>query len=474
MKGLIRGAAGLAVVLAMSACSKDETIDLMGPPTGVQATPVSAFTLKGDSVAILLRLVNDRNQSVPTEFTISGVGPALQVVYDDKYRPDYSNGDTLIAPAIKPQQRYFARGFNVGKSTFTATAGGFSTVVTVVVSPKSLEAALNKTTGLIAGDTVTITAPAGLKFTPASTVTLATGAIAIASRAADSSNIKIILGPGAGGIATVTNVFRDYAPTLALMTLATTNAIATTPAVSVAPTTASNLTPQVGVPITLTLGGGLRFIATSKVLIGGIEAGIQSVSADSTTATVMPMMTSAGNVTYTNVALSFLTSVPLALPGDKTITVGATYGGATDPNSGSIATASTIALPPVGRSFVYSDGPGYVPSAACTLAGNGDGCKFYKIVLTAATTLDFQYRWQGGAAGADMGLYRFSSAGTGPTAMAGCDNGGQGSTGQPENCTAATLAAGTYYIGLVYFGALSYGGGANPAPTFTQFRITAR
>jgi hypothetical protein len=162
--------------------------------------------------------------------------------------------------------------------------------------------------------------------------------------------------------------------------------------------------------------------------------------------------------------------VPLALPGDKSVTVGAVYGGPTDPNAGSTATATTITLPPVGRSYVFSDGAGYAASAQCNGAG-GDGCRMYKFVLATATTLDFHYRWDGLA---DMGLYRLNSSGGAPTAMGGCDNGGQGASGQPENCTAAALAAGTYYIALVYYGPASYGGGAQPAPAFTQFRITAR
>jgi len=472
MKGLIRGAAGLAAVLAMSACNSDQTIDLMGPPTGIQATPSSAFTATGDSVAILLRMVNDRNQAVPTQFTISNVGSAVTVAYDTKYRPDYTVGDTLSVPDVKPQQRYFAKGAAPGKATFTVTSGALSTTVTVVVQPKNLGPALNKTTGVVAGDTVTITAPSGLKFTPTSAVSFLSGAFAIASRAADSSNIKVVMGPGTGGSVKVTNILQGYAPTLAAKdSLRSTNSVNVTPGLTVAPTTISNQTPSAGVPITIQLGGGLRYLGTSKVLIGGVSAGIQSVSADSSTATVLPMSGSSGTPSFENVALSFLTSVPLTLPGDKNVTASSTvYGGATDPNSGSIATASTLALPPVGRTYVFADGAGYVASAQCGGAG-GDGCKMYKIVLTAATTLDFRYTWQGGA---DMGLYRLNSSGGAPTAMGGCDNGGQGASGQPETCTAAALAAGTYYIALVYYGPGSYGGGAQPAPTFTNFSITAR
>ena len=471
MKGLIRGAAGLAVLLALSACANDETIALMGPPTGVQATPASAFTSLGDSVSVVVRLVNDRNQSVPASFVISNVGPALTVFYDTKYRPDYTQGDTLIVPEIKTQQRYFAKGAANGTSTFTLTSGSLSTTVTVVVLPKNLGAALNKTTGVVAGDTVTITAPAGLKFTPASVVTFATGPIAIASRAADSSSIKVILGPGTGGVVTVTNILMNYAPTLALRTLVSTNSAATTPAVTVAPSTVSNLAPNIGVPITVSLGAGLRFLGTAKIFIGGREAGLQSLSADSSTATVMPMMGSTGTISYTNIALSFLTSVPLALNGDKNITVSATYGGASDPNAGTIGAASTVAVPPVGRSFIYSDAGPFTMSGPCG-AVTGDGCRFYKFVLAGPGTYDLEFRWQGTS---DMGLYRVNSVGGSPSSQSGCDNGGQGANAV-ETCSVSGLAAGTYFFTVTFFGT---GSGYPPSaatvpPAFFQWRMTSK
>lgn len=570
MKGLIRGAAGLAVLLATSSCANDATIDLMGPPTRITASPLSAFISAGDSVAILVRLVNDRDQAIPTEFTVASVGPALIVSYDADYRPDYTQGDTLIAPKFKTQQRYFAKGAANGKSTFTLSSGGFSTTVTVVVQPKNLGLALNKTTGLTYGDTVTITAPAGLKFTPTSAVTFTTGPSSIASRSADSTSIKVVLGPGTGGVATVTNVLLDYAPTLALRTLATTNAVATTPtltsigaalsattglsagsvvtitapaglvfsqtsavsfptgaiaigsrsadstsinvvigpgtsgpatitkvgivkapnvgtftvtttnsivlvpAVTVAPSTVSNLTPAIGVPITVTLGSSLRFLGTSKVFIGGREAGLQSVSADSSTATVMPMMGSSGTITYTNIALSFLASVALTVPGDKSITVGATYGGGSDANAGTIATASTIVLPPVGRSFIFSDAGPFTTSAPCaTGPGSGDGCRLYKFVLTGAATYDLEFRWQGGS---DLGLYRLDSTGGSASSQGGCDNGGQGAGGQPELCTVTALPAGTYFFAVAFYGTASgYPASANTVPpAFYQFRVSRR
>ncbi|MES2125401.1 MAG: hypothetical protein V4503_12010 [Gemmatimonadota bacterium] len=560
MKGLIRGAAGLAVLLGMSACANDATVDLMGPPTGVQATPTKAFILKGDSVAVLVRLVNDRNQAISTEFAVANVGPALSVAYDADYRPDYNNPDgTLQAPAIKPEQRYFAKGAQLGTSTFDLTSNGLTTTVTVVVRPKSLEAALNKTTGLTYGDTVTITAPAGLKFTPSSAVTFATGPSSIASRSADSSSIKVVLGPGTGGVATVTNVFMTYAPTLALQSLATTNAVATTtailpqptmaptsglvagsivtitapaglvfsrtpaitfptgsvaiqsvsadsssvniiigpgvsgpatitkmgiikapnvgtftvttsnslaavPAVTVAPTAVSTTTPAFGASMTVTLSAGLRFTSTSTVSIGGRPAIILSRSADSATATIVPAGGSNGNVTYTNIVLSFLNTVALSAPGDKTVTVGA----ATPvPANGAIATANEITLPAVGVVSVVSDAGAFVAGGPCGLSSvGGDGCRYLKINLATARTVDFSLSWEATAT-ADMGLYLVNAAGTSASTIA--DAAGN-QTGGTETKTSQALPAGVSYIAIVWY---NYAPGTG-APAFTHIKITGK
>ncbi|MEP6591493.1 MAG: hypothetical protein ABJC19_09945 [Gemmatimonadota bacterium] len=567
MKGLIRGAAGLAVLLAMSACANDATIDLMGPPTGVQATPTKAFTLKGDSVAILVRLVNDRNQAIASQFDVANVGAAISVAYDAAYRPDYATGGgTLQAPLIKPEQRYFAKGLALGTSTFNLTSNGLTQTVTVTVSPKTLEAALNKTTGLTYGDTVTITAPAGLKFTPTSAVTFATGPSSIASRSADSSSIKVVLGPGTGGVATVTNVLRAYAPTTPLLTLVTTNAVVTTPtltnigpalsataglvagsvvtitapaglvfsqtsvvtfptgaiaiqsraadstsitivigpgtsgpatitkvgivkapavgvftvvttnsvalvpSVTVAPTTVSNLTPDIGQSITVTLGGGLRFTKASQVLIGGRKAGIISTSADSSTATIMPMSGSTGVVSYSGIALSFLNTVLLTVPGDKSVTVSAVFAGPSNPLSNVLATAPTLTLTGSQSLVVTEGGTIATPCGLAAVLGADATCRFYKVTVTAAA-MSGQLLWDA-PANRDLGIYVLNSTGTACLNFFADDNGRQsGSTGEASssyNCSgvAANLAAGTVIIAVVNFH------GSEGPVTWFQFRMS--
>ena len=329
---------------------------------------------------------------------------------------------------------------------------------------------MSPTTGLAAGGIVTITAGAGTVFSRTPGITFATGAISVQSVSADSSTANIVLGPGVAGPATITKMGIIKGPAVGVYTVTTSNSLAAVPAISVAPTTVSDLAPAIGVPITVALGGSLRFLGSSHIFIGGVEAGLHSVSADSSTATVVPMMGSTGLVTYTNIALSFLTSVPLALNGDKSIAVGATYGGGSDANAVTLATATTINLPPVGRTYILSDAGSFANASAC--AGI-DGCRTYKIVVPAARTYVFEVRWQGTS---DMGLYRLNSSGGSATAMGGCDNGGQGASGQPENCTAAALPAGTYYLQMQFFGVVAGypASAATVAPTFYQFRMTAQ
>lgn len=226
MKALIRGAAGTIAMVALAACSSDATLDGMGTPTRVQANPSSMFVRVGDSSVVLARLVNDRNQAIPTEFTLSSVASIMSVTYDARYRPDYTQGDTLIAPTVKTQQRYFVKGGALGSGTFTLSSSGLEKVVTVVTTPRDLGQALSKTTNIVAGDTLTVTAPAGLFFGPDAKVTFTTGNGTVVSRAADSSSIRFTVPAGASGPATVSLVGMRYAPTVPPAAYATTTPIA--------------------------------------------------------------------------------------------------------------------------------------------------------------------------------------------------------------------------------------------------------
>ena len=117
----------------------------------------------------------------------------ISVRYDDKFRPYYLNGDTLIVPVDKDMQQYYVKGLAPGKWTFNADRDG-QPVGTGCDrdgdgrSQSNLGAALSRTTGLNPGDTVVITAPAGMVFSQTSAVTFTTGTVVVVNRAADSTD----------------------------------------------------------------------------------------------------------------------------------------------------------------------------------------------------------------------------------------------------------------------------------------------
>jgi hypothetical protein len=171
-----------------------------------------------------------------------------------------------------------------------------------------------------------------------------------------------------------------------------------------------------------------------------------------------------GLVAFTNIVLSNANTLNLAAPGDKTVTTSTSV---FDPNAGTIATASTINLAASGSSIFIAGSGALVTSTACGKAGSTDGCQWYKVVVTASTTIDIDDRWQGGS---DEGLYILNSTGT--SVVADADGAGQVPGNEPETKT-VTLAPGTYFFGQVFFGSTSgYDPSVNTvAPTYYLFTI---
>src|SRR5690606_10959658 len=114
-----------------------------------------------------------------TEFTISNVGAGLTVRIDSTYRMDYLGGEELSWRPIQYQHRLFVNSTAPQgvQSTFTASSGGISKVVTARVLPANLGTGLSSTTPAI-GEVVTITAPANLSFTETAAVAVMNGTVA--------------------------------------------------------------------------------------------------------------------------------------------------------------------------------------------------------------------------------------------------------------------------------------------------------
>jgi hypothetical protein len=437
MNRMIRGLAGLMVALGASACVNDPSVDYANDPSKIVLDPQTMFVTHGTEKQVFARLADERNRATPTEFQISNVSAGLTVRIDSTYRMDYINGDSLSWRPVQHQHRLWVGSTNPqgAMGSFTVSAQGISTTATVRILPANLGAALSKTAPDL-GEAVTLTAPANLSFTDATTITFTPGGAAvITDRSAKS--ISFIPRPGSEGPATVTGISLDYAPTLAARTLVTTNEI-TVPAVTSIPLVYSSTTPGPAQPITVS-ANGFKFLPNVSFTYGGSAAFVLSVSADSNQAVILPPPVMAGQTaTVSNVVLGFLTNVPLTnLESNSAVTTVeypvAPVGGTTIGNAPVINAAS----PGVG--VVYGEsGTLNFGAEVNYLGGTNQGLpRYYKLVVTQPGSYNIRIGWNGGG---DMDLYLRDE--TGATNIANAPTGNN-----PEQVT-ANLEAGTYLIVL--------------------------
>lgn len=400
MKGLIRGVASAAVVLGATACADDYSIDFGGAPTGVQISPEVMFVNSGANKEVLVRLVNDRNQSTPTSFTLGSVEGGITVTYDDQYRPQWTSTDpNLEAPLVKEQQRYVVAA-NLptgGKRTFQLSSSGLTGTATVYVLPTSLGPALSATAPAL-GDPVTINAPDGQSFSTTSSVSFpAGGAPIIQERTAKS--ITFIPRPGTNGPATVDGITLDYAPTLASRSLTTSNEI-DVEAIESLPATYSTSTPGLFAEVTVNAPTGFRFLPNFRMALGDGSALTVSVAADSRSAVVILPANASGIPTFSNFVLSFLTEVPVVnVPGITSITTPNVTWTANDfdPSVRNITTAAA------GTATTWYDSWVGATGDCC---GFGGGNKIYRLIQPSAGSRTYRLNWTQDAGGTygDMDL----------------------------------------------------------------------
>jgi hypothetical protein len=425
---------GLGPALSKTTAVAGDTVTITAP-TGTVFSQTSAVTFGTGSVNIIGRSADSTTITFQVSSNITGPATVTLV-------------GTAANPAIPP----------------------VTLVTTNALTTPSLVAPTIAPTTQVVGGTVVLTAAPNTAFSPSSAITITSGPTPpITARSADSSTISFIVGPGDSGAITVTNVAVKNAPALPVQTLTTSNSLNLVPPITVAPTTLSTTTPPFGTSFTVTLAGGLRFTSTSTVKFGNTDALILSTSADSSSAVVMPFggtSPAGGLVSYTNIVLSFLNTVPLTVVGDQTATIGAPVA---DPNTNALATAPTI-TPAASGGTIFVSGTGPFNNAGECAGATGDGCQLYKVVVTTPSVFDVSLVWSGGQ---DMGLYLINGAGTTSTSTGStgnCDAHGQDTPG--ESCT-YTLAPGTYYFAVVFFGTGSgYGAGPDAVPpTYYQFSV---
>jgi hypothetical protein len=265
---------------AVAACSGDPTGN-ESTPTEIQSNPDVVFVTQGDSVPVIVSVIDEDGQILQADFTATDVGSGITVKLDPTYQR------VTTGPAIGRAARFYVKGVGLAHTSFKVNALGLTKTIEVTSVPGALNAEVTDTLPAL-GDTVTITAPTGTFFSDSSVLTF-NGAAPVVT-AQDETTISFIPMENISGPALVSNV--GVASNNAIVFDLTTPFNFKTDSITDIGTALSNTAPALGAPVTLTLPAGLKLIpeslATLTVAGGPAFPRNRNLSADSTTITFVP------------------------------------------------------------------------------------------------------------------------------------------------------------------------------------------
>jgi hypothetical protein len=416
----------------MWSCSGDPTDSFRGGPSRIVATPSALFLSEGETQGVVVQAQDDQGDPLAVTFD-TAMGPGISVVEDVTFLP--SNGNPILG-----QTRYLITATTFVGTTFTVTAGDQSLVIPVKSLPTTFAGGFSNATPAL-GETVTLTAPAGITFGAETGITFpgAAGEPVITGISADSTVLSFLPAPGTDTTGLVSGLKLTYAPGVPVDTLVTTTKI-TTPAVTEIPAAFSSTSPAVNQPVTVTAPGFLFLPGTLVIFGDGLDtATVVAIAADSSSIDFLANPGTTGIPTISGAVLDFLTAVPLTLPATTSVTVSGTVSAIA--GTGTPGTAPTYAVPAAGGSNILYDKGTF--TGADLSADGGSGAQYYKLVITEAGDYTFTVNWDDPASDVDMELCSDVTCSDGGTFLGtGID--------KPETAT-ATLEPGTYYFDAVLF-----------------------
>jgi hypothetical protein len=377
MKRWLRGSVVLATAIGMGSCSGDPTDSFRGGPSRIVATPASLFITEGQTEGVIVQAQDDQGDPLAVTFDTT-YGAGITVVEDTSFLP--TNG----AP-IQGQTRYLITANTFLATSFTVSVGEDSLVIPVRLLPVAFTGTFSNVTPAL-GDTVTLTAPTGLKFGPETFITFpgAAGDPVITGISADSTVLSFLPAPTTDTVASVAGVQPIYATGVTLDTLQTTTKL-TTPAVLDVPAVFSDVTPAQNQLVTVS-APGFKFLPTAGALFGADTAVVFEVAADSSSMTFVakPGATGIPAPELFGIVLTVLPQVPLKLPATTNVTYAALapVGGTDDPS-----TAPSIDAPATGFSNRFYDQADFVAAVD----------RFYKVVVTEDGDYDITMDWTTGS-----------------------------------------------------------------------------
>lgn len=415
--------------LVAAGCSGDSFESLQGDLSRLVASPSQLFLEVGESKTVEVSGVDAQGNPLKLNYEVTAEGNGVDVRRDSTFLPIYVDDSTLQVPAEGERFRFIVTGTAYASTSFTVSAGGQDLVIPVQVVPENvIEAGISNQTPAL-GEVVTITAPAGTRFSSTSTVAQPdpTGAQPfVVSIAADGSSMDVLLPPNLiDAQLTISDVTTDAAPTVTFAPA--TSLTVTTTAIPNLNGTFSNLTPDVNEAVTLTLADG-EFDPATTLILGAAAPTVTNVAGNSLTFIPNPGTTAL--LTVNGIRLDALPEIAISLPAAETDTIQVspdvpTIAGTDDPS-----TAPTLITPALDRSSVLFDKPPYDGATTFDV--------WYKLVITEAGVYTITLNWD---VGSDVDMFLCPS----PGAITGaCDF--QAATGAHPEIGEFALDPGTYFV----------------------------
>ena len=242
------GTVPLFALLALAGCSSEPTGDLR-ENVDLVASPTQLFIELGGTKSVEIGGVDDQGNPLDLAYEVTATGSGITVRRDSSFLPIFIDDSTLQAPATGPRFRFIVEGTGYTATSFTVSAGGEDVVVPVQVVPQSGLAATFDNPAPLLGDTVTLTAPAGITFNADATLDVGGAPITIVSQ--DASTIRFIPPPNVNGPLTVNGVVSAAAPDVVFSP--TTDAVLQTPLIDTVDVVYSTTTPTLGQSVTMTV-----------------------------------------------------------------------------------------------------------------------------------------------------------------------------------------------------------------------------
>jgi len=242
MKRSMCGLVLIAAAAVLWACNGDPTESLRAGEQ-ILATPASVFLDQNESEFVTVELVDGQGNAIESDFTAQNIGSGITVEEDTTF-VQLTNGSRITT-----RERFSVVGLTPASTSFELVSGGNSITIPVRVLPISFGGTFSNAAPAM-NEAVTITAPAGTKFTPEANVIFGADTGVVLSRAADSTSITFVPVPGSAAVrnvARVSGVLSEFAPTASL-TIPTVDSLTVPAATALAGTDDPGTAPAVPVP----------------------------------------------------------------------------------------------------------------------------------------------------------------------------------------------------------------------------------